>query len=167
MNLTKTERLIIANQFRILEKLYPEEAQYYAVQRKALEYGYKLHYADIVDHLGDEMTEDECREVVDILDMYRALTFSFPELKNNKDVQESEIHFDGFDGNEETNQYLYAQYFILDLERFTELTYGQKFPDLNSHWPKLERYRKMLEIWKSFDDRHHLTSKQIRAILDS
>jgi len=30
MNLSITERLIIANQFKILERLYPEEAEYYS-----------------------------------------------------------------------------------------------------------------------------------------
>ena len=58
-------------------------------------------------------------------------------------------------------------YFINDLDRFTELTYGQKHPDLNSHGHRLEKYRVMLAIWKSFDDRHNLNPDQIRAILDT
>lgn len=167
MDLSLTERVIIANQFKILEKLYPDEAKYYAIQRKALEAGYKLHYADIVENFYDEMSEEECREVIDILDMYRALTFSYNRLPDKAGIDEREIRFDGFDGNEETSQYLYALYFIVDLERFTELTYGQKSPDLNSHGHRLKKYRDMLAVWKSFDDKHNLNPDQIRAILDA
>jgi hypothetical protein len=167
MDLSLTERVIIANQFKILEKLYPDEAEYYSNYRKALECGYKLHYADIVENFYDEMSEEDCREVIDILDMYRALTYSYNRLPDKAGIDERDIHFDGFDGNEETSQYLYAQYFIVDLDRFKELTYGQKHPDLNSHGHRLQKYRTMLEVWKSFNDRHNLNPDQIRAILDA
>ena len=167
MDFSITERLIIANQFKILEKLYPEEAEYYAAHRKALESGYKLHYAEIAENFFDEMSEEECREVIDILDMYRSLTFSFNRLPDKTGIAESEIHFDGFDGNDETRQYLYAQYFIVDLDRFTELTYGQKHPDLNSHGHRLQKYRTMLAVWNSIDDKHNLNPDQIRVILDA
>lgn len=167
MDLTIVERLIISNQLMILEKLYPEEEKYYSTQRKAIECGYKLHYADLVENFFDEMSEDECREVIDVLDMYRALTFSYQKLPDKAGIEEDEIHFDGFDGNEETSQYLYAQYFIVDLDRFTELTYGQKHPDLNSHSHRLEKYRAMLAVWKSIENKHNLNEKQIRAILDA
>ena len=167
MDLTIVERLIISNQLMILEKLYPDEEKYYSTQRKAIECGYKLHYADLVENFFDEMSEDECREVIDVLDMYRALTFSYQKLPDKAGIEEDEIHFDGFDGNEETSQYLYAQYFIVDLDRFTELTYGQKHPDLNSHSQRLEKYRAMLAVWKSIENRHNLNQKQIRALLDA
>lgn len=167
MDLSLKERLIISNQFKILEKLYPEDAEYYSTYRKALECGYKLHYEDIFQHFFDEMTEDECKEVIDILDMYRALTYSYRKLNNKEAIEENDIHFDGFDGNNEINQYLYAQYFIIDLNRFSELTYGNKYPELNSHSPRLEKYRKMLAIWKSIDDRHKLNSEQIRMIISA
>ncbi len=167
MDLSLTERVIIANQFKILEKLYPDEAEYYSNHRKALECGYKLHYADIVENFYDEMSEEECREVIDILDMYRALTNSYNRLPDKTGIDEDKIRFDGFDGNDETSQYLYTQYYIVDLDRYNELTYGQKHPDLNSHGHRLGKYRTMLAAWKSIDDRHNLNSNQIRAILDA
>lgn len=167
MNLTKVERIIISNQFMILEKLYPEDANYYSTRRKALECGYKIHYDDIGEGYFDEMSEDESREVIDILDMYRALTFSYQRLQDKDGIDEEDIHFDGFDGNDEIRQYLYAQYFILDLDRFEELKYGREHPDLNSHANRLNKYRAMLPVWKSFPDRFNLSSEQIRTILES
>lgn len=44
MKLTKVERLILSNQYSILEKLYPEEAEHYHLQKKIVENGYSLHY---------------------------------------------------------------------------------------------------------------------------
>jgi len=165
MNLTKVERLLIVNQFKILENLYPDEAKYYAQQRKAVEYGYTLHYDVVFDALYNEMSQSDCQEVLDILSMYRALTFSYQALSNKKGIEEDNIRFEGFDGNEETSQYLYAKYFILDLERFDELTYGEKHPEFNSHAPKLRRYREMLAVWRSYTDNHNLNKEQIINIL--
>lgn len=53
-----------------------EETDYYVINREALEEGYTLHYEWMFEGLFEEMSEDECREVIDILDMYRALHFS-------------------------------------------------------------------------------------------
>lgn len=165
MDLTKIERLIIANQFKILEKLYPEEAEYYAKNRKALENGYKLHYQWIIENIYDEMSEDECQEVVDILNMYRSLTFSYQKLSDKSGIDESEIKFPGFDGNNETRQYSYTNYFIMDLERFDELRGGSEYADFNSHSEMLDRYRRMLNEWKKYDDRHNLSRDAIISIV--
>ena len=40
----KLKRFELINQLLILEKLYPDEADHYAQNRKALEYGFELHY---------------------------------------------------------------------------------------------------------------------------
>lgn len=167
MKMSLTERAIIANQLKILEKLYPEDAKNYAIYRTAIENGYEMHYFDFFEGSLEEMSKEECLEVIDILDMYRALTFSYQKLTDKTGIDENEIHFDGFDGNEEPRQYWYARYFILDLDRFKELTYGQEYPDLNSHCNKLETYRGMLSVWKSIEDRFNLNADQMRRILDA
>lgn len=165
MDLSVVERLLIANQFRILEKLYPDEADYYSSNRKVLERGYKLHYGEIFESFYEEMSERECKEVIDILDMYRAITFSYRDLSDKDEIREEEIRFYGFDGNNEIRQYLYAKFFILELDRFNELTYGQKNPELNSHSQRIDKYKKMLIVWNSFNNSHSLTALQIKAIL--
>ena len=42
-----TERLLLANQCKILEKLYPSDADHYAARREALERGYTLEYSSV------------------------------------------------------------------------------------------------------------------------
>ena len=44
MKLDIKERLALSYQLKILEKLYPEDQEYYANHRKAIEDGYELHY---------------------------------------------------------------------------------------------------------------------------
>lgn len=169
MDLSKVERLMITNQFKILEKLYPEDKEYYEIHRKALEEGYKLHYNDAFESLStDEMTELECREVIDILNMYRALTFSYEKLEVKDDLSKESIKFKGFDGNDpaEIKRLLYTRYFIMDLDRFQELKYDEKHPSFNSHWPALNKYRKMLASWEEINKKHVLTREEIIHIVE-
>ena len=166
MDLSIKDRLIIANQLKILEKLYPEDAKDYSNHRKAIEQGYKSHYSWLIEGFSDEISVAESEEVIRILNMYRAITFSYKKAEDKEGLEESEIKFPGFDGNDEGGQFGYALYFIVDLGRFTELTGGAEYPDLNSHgWPSLEDYRKKLEIWNRYEDKHSLTIAQIKELL--
>ena len=56
MKLTKSERLSLTYQMKILEKLYPEEAAQLSQNRTALEEGFTLHYEWIFESLRDEMS---------------------------------------------------------------------------------------------------------------
>lgn len=167
MELNEKERFIIANQLKILEKLYPEEADYYAKHRKAVEHGYQLHYPWLVEHFYEEMTEGECQEVLDILEMYRAITFSFKELQDKSGIDEGRVRFSGFDGNNEGKQFSYAQYFIVDLGRFEELSYDAKYPNFNSHREMLEKYRRMLLVWRGYQKRFELDRSQLLKLLEA
>lgn len=160
----KLKRYELINQLLILEKLYPDEADYYAKNRKALEYGFELQYSWLTESLSEGLTVEECREVLDILDMYRSITFSWNRLNPKESIPDN-IKFKGFDGNNESALRSYVQYFIMDLERFDELKYGQSFPSFNSHTRMLERYKNQLKIWCNFD--YELTEEQIALILEA
>lgn len=166
ISLSKEERLILANQLKILEKLYPEEAEYYSQSRKALEEGYALHYRTVFQDIYDEMPESDSQEVIDILNMYRAMCFSTQKAEN-KDVLEKLplFQFPGFDANEELNQFMYTQYYIVDLNRFQELCYGDSMPEFNSHEPMLETYRSMLKAWRERGSHAELSPGDIEQIL--
>ena len=112
--------------------------------------------------------ELECKEVIDILDMYRAITFSYQKLEDKGEL-ESHLYlkFSGFDGNNETNQMAYAQYFMIDLDRFKELRYDQPSPDLNSHMQMMPKYRSMLSKWKNYKDKDPLSKDDIELILNA
>ncbi len=162
MEFSRKERLILCNQCLILEKLYPEEAEGYAQTRKALERGWALHYSDLAENIfEDELSEQECQEVLDILNMYSFLNSVYKKLKDTEGIDEQRIKFDGFDGNSETSRMAYVRYFIKDLGRFQELDSGG---DFNSHIQRLHRYQKMLREWHLSPDKFELTKDDIIRI---
>lgn len=167
MKLSKIERFMISNQLKILEKLYPEEASGYAEQRKAVEEGYTFNYNSMVDHIYDEMPLEDCKEVLDILQMFSTITFSYEDLEDKTGIEEQHIRFNGFDGNNEPKQMSYARYFIVDLDRYHELRYGNDYPSFNSHMRSLDNYRRMLTVWKEIADPYRLSKESIIKILEA
>lgn len=168
VKLTKIERWMLSNQLRILEALYPKEAQGFADQREAIESGYELHYNWISDHIYDGLSTDECREVVDILQLHRVLLSSYEKLDDKAGIKPSDVAFRGFDGNNETKQMLYAKYYCTydGGRNFEELTEARK-GDFNAHMHTLSRYREMLSRWKRIGGEriYELTADQIKAIV--
>ncbi len=167
--LSKLERLQLINQLRILERLYPDDADYYGRHRTALEEGYTLHYDWLFEHLYDELPVDDCREVLNILDMYRAITYSYKGLQETqkKQIPQAWLEFRGFDGNEEAHRVGYVRYFVVQLERYQELKYGKDDADFNSHMPTLGKYRAMLREWHDRHARHELTADDLVRILEA
>jgi len=168
MKLELKERLELSYQLKILEKLYPEEKEYYANHRKAIEDGYELHYSWLTEHLSNGLTSEECTEVLDVLDMYSSLYYSFKNVDSPKEISKESITFPGYDGNNETMQMAYTKYFIEDLGRFTwiqELTNGY----YNSHRTMIPKYQRMLAKWRqlNYDERQTLTEKQILDLINT
>jgi uncharacterized protein YfbU (UPF0304 family) len=166
--LTLIERILLANQLRILEKLEPEEGETYRVAREAIEEGYELDYDLVARQLStDTMSEDECRFVHDVLEMYRHLTFS----AKRADVPAEEIQFPGFDGNNET-KYLGYVNALFGRNLWAEL---HRQGGYDSHSPMLNRYRRMLAIQRNVlgqtqstgtaTNSRALTADEIRQVL--
>jgi uncharacterized protein len=167
MKLDKKERLMLSLQFKILESLYPEDKQYYNKHRIAIEDGYELHYDWIVEHLSEGLTNDECKFVLDVLDMYSSFYFSFSNLNEPIKLTIDAIKFHGFDGNNEIMFMSYTNYFIEDLNRYDELKETTKC-DYNSHIRMIPKYKNMLNKWKEFQIsyRHSLTEDQIFELIN-
>jgi len=167
MNLSREQRWMLANQYRILERLYPDEAEYYAQAREVLERGYELNYDWIAPHILERtMSEVECKEVLDILDMFSALERSYRQMAEKPaGVEEHDVQFHGFDGNHETDQLGYASFLIEKEGKWQEL--ADHGDHLNSHAPFLDWYRRMLRVWQErpTKQRFELSSDEIRRIV--
>ena len=164
MKLTRTERWMLSNQYRILEALYPSEAQGYAHIRDAIESGYELEYEQIIPHIYEEgLSDSECREVRDIMTMFSSLKASFNQLEDTSGIEEWEINFRGFSGNDETTYMAYAQY-LRERGSFRELEHGDGF---NSHFPMLSAYRKMLPEWRNSENEFFLSKDDIIRIIST
>jgi uncharacterized protein YfbU (UPF0304 family) len=142
MELTQTERMILANQYKILGALFPEEAKEYAYMRETVVQGYEIGYSDLEPGLTEPMSEGESREVLDILEMFSQLKYTYDNLEDKSGIKEYSVKFRGFDGNNEFRQLHYATHFCRDGERFRDLDI------VNSHAPLLGSFRRMLVEWE-------------------
>lgn len=168
-SLTKKERLMLINQYLILEKLYPESADSYRRNRRALEDGYTLHYGWLYHYMGDDMSVEDCRYVLSVLELYEAISWSYRDLveqKANLDgLTKDDIRFMGFDGNQEPEFLGYARYFVHDLNRFNALVEGDGYLVPNSHYPTTEMYRQQLARWKHMRRPRNMEASEIKEVL--
>ena len=166
MEFSHFERWVLSNQLRILEKLYPDEADCFAVQRKAIECGYVRDYNSPVQN--DTMTEDQCEEVQDTLDMFQAIDDSVRELETNEFEEYQLRKFSGYDGNDETEiKFMaYTHYLVGCMNRWQGLAL-ENHGKLNSHQPMGDTYRRMLRTWEGFGrQRFSMNRDQIAQVLN-
>jgi uncharacterized protein YfbU (UPF0304 family) len=149
-----------------LEKLYPDEADSFEKRRTALEQGYALHYEWIVENVWDDLPEEECKRVLNALDVYRAITFSYDSLDDKANLTDADVRFRGFDGNNESHHMSYARYFVVDLGRYDELQKGQEYPNFNSHMPMLKSYDRMYSLWDSWGRPMRMSAEMLRTLLN-
>jgi hypothetical protein len=166
MELSRKERLVLANYYLVHEKLYPESKETYARLRKALDDAYELHFNELVDRVSEgALSEQECRELFDILKMWRSLVTAYHHLgSEDKDAIEGPIEFMGFDGEDEARLLSYVRYIIRECGLFTELDSGG---DLDSGMPMLEWYRNMLGEWQGCSEKEFLSREDIVRIMSA
>ncbi|MDP8240995.1 MAG: YfbU family protein [Candidatus Hatepunaea meridiana] len=168
IELTVKDRIILENQYRILKALFPEEAEWYEGLRIIVEMGYEMHYSDLNPSINEsQLSEDICREVMDILDMYRALNDSFDNLEDKKEIEKEDLQFMGFDGNDGTGRLGYARFLILRQQRWTEVLDGRPGFDLNSHSRVNDMYHRMLDTLSNIGKKYNFTHDEIKRILDA
>lgn len=150
MKLSRPERVLLSNQYKILSILDHNNKPHYEQSRQVVEEGYELNYDQISQHVNhDIMTIDNCNEVLHILRMFSQLKRSYTALKKKKHadgIDEHALKFQGFDFNDR-EEGLYGGYamFCCQDGKFAEVDKGDQF---NSHSLMLRRYRKMLETWR-------------------
>lgn len=160
--LSWSERLILWNQYEILKRLDPASAKEHETSQEIVAQGFEQFYCELNALVEKEPIPFEVTaEVIDILDLFRAIDFS---CRHHKYVPQSAYaQFDGFDGNEETEHYAAAKFVRRTWGKWKELS-GR--PD-NSHANVLERYRRMVRKWYEFERERDLSPAQIEEIAES
>jgi len=160
VQLTRVERLLLSNQFAILAALFPDEATEYERMKEAVDSGYELEFERLAQHVyADGLSADACQEVLEILSMFDYLKQGFERLSDKSGIDEHDITFAGFDGNNEVSYMGYAEYFCRQ-GRFGSLN----IQDFNSHFPAIELYRRMLQAHRESKDKYHLSKADILRI---
>ena len=168
-SLTPFERLSLMNQLTILKKLDTDNAEDYANHIEILHSGYSVLYGEVFQAVFEEMPLDECKYVFDVLDMFRNLINSFNGLKDKQGLTAEDVRFQGFDGNNETKRWAFAEY-LKKTGRWQETLVG----GLNSHsMMTMRRYPQMLERYEPIKQRildshtgnWQLTAEQIKVVI--
>ncbi|MCL4511932.1 MAG: YfbU family protein [Bacteroidetes bacterium] len=168
MQLTRTERWILYNQYHIIGLLSEDQAAHCEKAKEILGCGYEADYQELCQEIYTDahtLTTEECSEVINILAMFDALKLSYEALEDKSGINKSRIEFSGFDGNNETKQMAYTRFICTsDPPRFTRLSRGD---DYNSHLPVLSQYRAMLRQWQPIQNKHLLTKDDILRIISA
>ena len=159
MQLSRNERLVLANQYRILKALVPEEAEYYDKALKIVESGFESEYENLAQNVYSvTLSRDECTEVRKILGMYSDLGYGYGQLSDKSGIEPYSVTFPGFDGNNEGAYLDFAEFIKEDPSMY----HGVEVK--NSHGPFLESMRRMLVEWEKCENRTPLTRVDILAI---
>jgi uncharacterized protein YfbU (UPF0304 family) len=162
--ITRIERKILANQYTILEKVDPSNADDYKECREILECGYEADYSDILQTVYDDpdtMSVKDCDYVGDVLQMYDMMQTAYKNGQT-QNVDSTMLAFPGFDGNNEGKFMSYAR-FMRDHGKWKFLDLSST--DFNSHFPTHGRYAQMLQEWAASKDKYRLTAEDIVRIL--
>ena len=166
MKLSRTERWMLSNQYRILAALYPQHAATYNDYVVALERGYATVIDRMAEHiLRDDTTHKESEEVDEVLQMYDALQRAFRTLDDPYGMESFQLQFPGFDGKTERDYLGYAHY-ALERERRHQNLASARDLDTNGT-PMLRQYRRMLDEWKKRGNGSRLERNDILAILEA
>lgn len=158
MSLTRIERLLLFNQYRILEVLVPDLTDTYRMYQEILENGFEFEYDEILNNIYKEtLSEESSKEIINVLVMYQALRRS--------GLPEEETTFEGYDGNNETDFMSYVDFLYLDQGKFRDVIPGRD--RINSHSPMKAVYRRMLAKWREFGEDRVLTKEQAQEILNA
>jgi uncharacterized protein YfbU (UPF0304 family) len=171
MELSKLERYYLSNQLRILEALYPNEADEHAVQREAVEQGYSFVYEMGMDHIldgDDAMTPEDSKEVWEVMDMFLSIDRTIQDLDLKALHEDYFTRFRGYDGNNESKFMGFAAFTVERLGRFAHLPIQEELY-FNSHMPTRPIYERMLIEWRklSYQHRFPMSIENLMRVLEA
>ncbi len=166
MKLSKLERLLLINQYTILQHL--EETDEYDDVITVLRDGYEIHYDTAVDHISPGVSMADCEFVLEVLQMYRAIEDYKRDAKDPEVENSPFSHFAGFDGNNEGSLLSFVRFEIGKDNNWDEQKPYKKLTDgFNSHMSMRQTYERMLAAWKGLGEPLRLSKAQVTTILDA
>lgn len=111
MEMSNAQRLILSNQYNLMSQLDPGNAAKYKRLQTIVERGYGLQMCELNKDFG-RITEAECREIIDIMEMYHAMQESnnLLDAEERNKVDQRRLQFLGFDIATEAQQLHYVRF---------------------------------------------------------
>lgn len=167
LTLTDTERIMLANQYDILAALHRDNkhmSEDYAQRAETLRDGHEWLYSQYFDWVSPNLPEEKVQHVLHILGIYGDMRNSFNKLTDKSGIDERELNFLGFDGNNESELLSFSEA-LRKHGRFGE-TIGPEAK--NSHSPTTDIYDRMIEKWQELGKPNYPYSReQIIAIMEA
>lgn len=160
-SLSAVNRLQLSLLHRILARLVEGDGddgdpEYQFTRAKVLERGYVVEYSDEFSAIEPELSPRETEFVMDVLDMFTQLDWSYGELPTAQRDELGtdtpwQIRFAGFDLNNRREGRLcqYARH-LIDDDKWERLAvyFDDKHERGNSHMPTYATYTRMLEVFQ-------------------
>lgn len=164
MEMTNAQRLILSNQYYLMQQLDPDNAIRYNRLRTIIERGYELHMTELHKDFGC-LPENNCHEIINIMEMYHAMQESYKLLDEEKQsgIDKRRLTFLGFDISTECQCVHYVRFLIDSEGMYQQFDKGDHY--FNSQIPMLTKYRRMLKIWKNCPRQYHLSPSEFNQIL--
>ncbi|OEE99961.1 hypothetical protein A136_17460 [Vibrio crassostreae 9ZC13] len=166
MEMTNAQRLILSNQYYLMSQMDPENSAKYQRLQTIVERGYELQMRELNKEFGC-LTEAECREIIDIMEMYHAMQESNKMLaeQESAEVDQRRLQFLGFDIASEAQIVHYVR-FLVDSEGLYP-QFDKADHHFNSQMPMLEKYRRMLTTWRNCPRQYHLCATELSQIFSA
>ena len=159
------DRQVLSLLHRILARVLPADANdsdgdlgYQLMRARILEEGFTGEYWYETAGFRTELSKRDCGRVLDILDMFRIITYSLDNLEKEGSPVDAKLTFElelrGFDHNDALESHMadYVQFVMRD-DRWTELKPQLARNDNgNSHCPMLDTYVRMLAEYRRIMD---------------
>ncbi|PIJ51491.1 hypothetical protein BL250_13990 [Erwinia sp. OLTSP20] len=165
MDISHAQRLIIANQYRLLARLEPAQEAHYRRLQTIVECGYGLQLSELAHDFGEMMSEALCRNVIDIMEMYHAIQVSWNNLKEKTDIDVRRLNFLGFDAASEGQLLGYVRFLVESEGRYPDFDASQH--GFNAQTPMWQKYQRMLTLWQACPRQYHLSANEITQILNA
>lgn len=166
MEMTNAQRLILSNQYVLMSQLDPDNAQKYKRLQMIIERGYELQMTELNKEFG-AISEPQCREVIDVMEMYHAIQESYKMLdtKHSSDVDLRRLNYLGYDSASESQLVNYVRFLIDSEGLYPQFERGEHH--FNSQVPMAEKYRRMLACWRNCPRQYHLSSSELNQIINA
>ncbi|EKO3640440.1 MULTISPECIES: YfbU family protein [Vibrio] len=166
MEMTNAQRLILSNQYVLMSQLDPANAEQYKRLQTIIERGYELQMTELNKEFG-AISEAQCREVIDVMEMYHAMQESYKMLdsKLSNDVDARRLNFLGYDSASEAQLVNYVRFLINTEGLYPQFERGEHH--FNSQVAMGEKYRRMLTTWRNCPRQYHLSANELNKIINA
>ncbi|USD66229.1 YfbU family protein [Vibrio sp. SCSIO 43136] len=166
MEMTNAQRLILSNQYTLMSQLDPNNSAKYKRLQTIVERGYELQMTELNKDFGC-LVEDQCREIINIMEMYHAMQESYKMLDTEaqKDVDARRLTFLGFDIASESQQVNYVRFLVDSEGLYPQFDKGDHH--FNAQMPMHDKYRRMLRTWQNCPRQYHLSSAEFQQIFNA